>query len=210
MNAAGCDSSLCYTYGGTIDPQTGMEQSEQQEMRNQKLWINMRRNILEPYCNVNCTKKQLQVDDQVIMQDISMNVTMEKVVLCEKIGSASKHAKDRKETAKKGVGKTGRRLLARNGTNSSAAGASLFSRKAGTTEKPTNPAPPPTPLEAKKKSSCFASRKCKVHSVEHGLCFNATSGKTPAEVITCPTGVAYRTDVAAKTNELVSTLCGNL
>jgi len=206
MNPAGCDTSLCYTYGGTIDPKTGVETSEHQEMKNQAIWVNLRRNVLQPYCNKNCGKKTNQMDDQVITQMINFNVTMEKVVFCEKIGSTSKHAKDRKKGAKKVV-KTGRRLLVLNGTNSSG---SLFTKPAGTTEKPTNPPPPPTPLEAQKKVSCFASRKCQVVNLEHGSCYNATSGKIPAEEITCPTGTAYRTDVAAKTNELVSTLCGNL
>jgi hypothetical protein len=75
-----CDASLCYTYGGPVDPKTGLELKQHHEMVDYPIWLPYNRTAV-----VNGTQK---TQETVITQSISFKMALEKVTFCEKLSPA--------------------------------------------------------------------------------------------------------------------------
>jgi len=58
--------------------------------------------------------------------------------------------------------------------------------------------------------SCYTSRRCKMLSLEHKGCQDASSDQDPAPSIACPTDVSFIKAVQEKESALTATLCSSL
>lgn len=76
FNATDCDATLCYTYGGPVAADTGLQQSSYHTMQNIPIWVRVHKSV---------TNGTAVPTDTVITQSISFKITLEKAVFCEKM-----------------------------------------------------------------------------------------------------------------------------
>lgn len=148
FNANDCDATMCYTYGGPVAPQTGLQESSYHVMNDVPIWVHM---------GSTSTNGTSIAVDQVYTQMISFKISLEKVVFCEKIDP-----------------------------------------------------PAQTPDGHVRTLSCHTSRRCKMMSLEHGTCRDASADTEPAPEVACPTDVPFIEQVQAKEKDITSTLCSQL
>jgi len=77
FNSTGCDASFCYTYGGPVDPKTGLQLYAHHAMDDYPIWVPHNSTVM-----VNGTKT---IVEAVTTQMISFKVALEKVTFCEKL-----------------------------------------------------------------------------------------------------------------------------
>jgi len=72
-----CDASMCFNYGGPINPQTGMQVATAHEMKDYPIWITHNQTMKN--------KKVVPMNETVVAHMIDFRIELEKVVFCEKI-----------------------------------------------------------------------------------------------------------------------------